>query len=372
MAWSDYRGQAVGGGTNQSGGDIFGIRLDAQGQPIDAMPFLIAGGMGLQQRPQVAWNGEAWLVLYISQDPVGGYFEDRMRAVRVSAQGQVLDATPIVFPPSQFIPDTIGLQVAGQNGQWLMVRCIYHDDGYGTKLVGQRLDGDGTLLDPTPRLLIDWVYGQTKILAADGEYLVAGSDFYDSVNTQARRIGLDAQPIGAAFSVPSLNLATDGSEYYVTWISNYVNLVGSRVTSDGTLLTPAGTLIVANFSQYDHSTITHDGTQWWFEWGVSDQLHTVRIDAAGNVLDPERRRAAADRDRRQRQHGLQPGAGPPRRRRRAPVLVRPARRPRLRHQRLHPADLRRQRPRHRALRLHRHRQPAHCPTSRPAPPARSP
>ncbi len=286
VAWSDYRGQAVGGGTNQSGGDIFGIRLDAQGQPIDAMPFLIAGGMGLQHKPQVAWNGEAWLVLFISQDPVGGYFEDRMRAVRVSAQGQILDTTPIVFPPSQFIPDTIGLQVAGQNGQWLMVRCIYHDDGYGTKLVGQRLDGDGTLLDPTPQLLIDWVYGQTRILAADGEYLVAGWDFYDSVNTRARRIGLDAQPLAAAFSMPSLNIATDGSEYYVTWISNYVNLVGSRVTSDGTLLTPAGTLIVANFSQYDHSTITHDGTQWWFEWGVSDLLHTVRIDAAGNVLDP--------------------------------------------------------------------------------------
>jgi hypothetical protein len=286
VAWSDYRGQAVGGGANQSGGDVFGIRLDAQGQPIDAMPFLIAGGMGLQQKPQVAWNGEAWLVLFISQDPVGGYFEDRMRAVRVSAQGQILDTTPIVFPPSQFTPDTIGLQVAGQNGQWLMVRCIYHDDGYGTKLVGQRLDGNGTLLDPTPRLLIDWVYGQTRILATDGEYLVAGWDFYDSVNTKARRIGLDAQPIGAAFSMPSLNIASDGSEYYVTWISNYVNLVGSRVTSEGILLTPAGTLIVANFSQYDHSTIAHDGTQWWFEWGVSDLLHTVRIDAAGNVLDP--------------------------------------------------------------------------------------
>ncbi len=286
VAWSDYRGQAVGGGANQSGGDIFGIRLDAQGQPIDAMPFLIAGGMGLQQKPQVAWNGEAWLVLFISQDPVGGYFEDRMRAVRVSAAGQILDATPMVFPPSQFIPDTIGLQVAGQAGQWLMVRCIYHDDGYGTKLVGQRLDGDGTLLDPTPRLLIDWVYGQTRILAADGEYLVAGWDFYDSANTKARRVGLDAQPLGEAFAMPSLNIATDGSEYYVTWISDYVNLVGSRVTRDGTLLMPAGTPIVVNFSQYDHSTLTHDGTQWWLEWGVSDLLHTVRIDAAGTVLDP--------------------------------------------------------------------------------------
>ena len=28
VVWSDYRGQSVGGGAQQSGGDIFGIRLD--------------------------------------------------------------------------------------------------------------------------------------------------------------------------------------------------------------------------------------------------------------------------------------------------------------------------------------------------------
>ena len=286
VAWTDLRGQAVGGGTNQSGGDVFGIRLDAHGNPIEAMPFLIAGGMGLQQRPLVAWNGQAWLVVYISQDQVGGYYEDRMRAVRVSAEGQVLDATPIVFPPTQFTPNTIGLQAAGQNGQWLITRCIYHDSGYGTQLVGQRIDGNGTLLDTTPRLLLDWIYGGTKLLAADGEYMVAGPDWNDSTIAKARRVGLDAQPIGASFNVPSLNLATNGSEHYVVWIADYVNLVGSRMTLTGTLLTPAGTPIVTNFSQYSQSTLAHDGTQWWLEWGASDQLRTVRIDAAGNVLDP--------------------------------------------------------------------------------------
>ncbi len=124
------------------------------------------------------------------------------------------------------------------------------------------------------------------LLAANGEYLAAGPDWNTSTNAKARRIGLDAQPIGAAFTVPSLNLATNGSEYYVTWVADFVNLVGSRMTNTGTLLTPAGTMIVANFSQYNQSTLAHDGTQWWFEWGVSDQLHTVRIDAAGTVLDP--------------------------------------------------------------------------------------
>lgn len=284
--WSDYRGSSVGGGTNQSDGDIFGIRLDSEGDPIEDAPFLIAGGMGLQRDPLVAWNGQSWLVVYISQDPVGSYFDYQMRAVRVSPQGQVLDTTPILFPPTQYTPNTIGLQVAGQGGQWLITRCIYHSDGYGTYLAGQRINNNGTLLDPTPLMLMDWVYGQTKTIVSAGEYLVAGPDWSSSSTIKARRIGLNGQPLGASFNVPSLNIAGNGGEYYVAWISNYVNLVGSRMTLSGTLLTPNGTLIVPNFSQYHQSTLAHDGINWWLEWGASDQLHTVRINAAGNVLDP--------------------------------------------------------------------------------------
>lgn len=286
VVWSDFRGQEVGGGSEQSGGDVFGIRLDAQGAPLDASPILIAGGMGLQDRPFLAWNGEAWLVVFRSQDPVGGYFEYRTRAVRVSAQGQVLDATPITFPATQFEPNDIGLNVAGQGGQWLVTRCIYHNDGYGTFLAGQRIDTAGQLLDPTPIVIMDWVYGPTKAVVADGEYLVIGPDWSDGGTLKAQRVGLDAQPFGASFTVPGMTIAGSGSEYYVSWIVDFGTLLGSRMTLDGTLLTPAGTVLVSGFTQYDHSTLAHDGTQWWLEWGISDILRTVRIDAAGNVLDP--------------------------------------------------------------------------------------
>jgi len=286
VAWSDYRGRSSGSQTIQSDGDILGIRVDADGNPIDPIPFMIAGGMGLQRYPTVAWNGDTWLVLYQSQDPVGGYFDTQIRAVRVSPQGEVLDPTPILFPRTQFSPSTIGMTVAGQSGQWLVTRCVYHNDGYGTYLAGQRLDGGGQLLDPTPIMLNDWVYGQTRTVVADGEYLAVGPDWYGSSIIKARRIGLDGQPIGASFNVPSLNITGNGSEYYVVWIADFVNLVGSRMTATGTLLTPAGTVIVSNFSQYNQSTLTHDGTNWWLEWGVSDQLHTVRISGTGSVLDP--------------------------------------------------------------------------------------
>lgn len=285
VVWSDYRGQAAGGGTNQQGGEIFGIRLDASGAPVDAMPFRIAGGMGLQRQPIVAWNGSAWLVLYVSQEPTEYYYEDRICAVRVSAAGQVLDSAPIVLPADAFTPSTVGLNLTGQAGEWLITRAVYHSDGYGNFLGGQRISAGGTLLDATPLVLLDWIWGDTVALPSNGEYVVAAADFYGSGNVRARRVSTSGQPIGAEFSLPSLQVATSGAELYVVWIKDYVNLVGSRVSNSGVLATPAGTPIVTNFSSYTHSTLTHDGTQWWLEWGVSDLLHTVRINAAGTVLD---------------------------------------------------------------------------------------
>jgi hypothetical protein len=287
VVWSDYRARSNDSQTIQSDGDIFGIRLNAAGQPIDPAPFMIAGGMGLQRTPLVAWNGQAWLVVYTSQDPTSGYFEDRMRGVRVSAQGAILDSTPILFTPPQYAAGTIGFGLSGQNGQWLMTRCIYHEaTGYGTYLSGQRIDSSGALLDPTPVMLMDWVYGSAAVLVGPGEYLVAGPDWTNSSTIKAQRVSTAGTPIGAQFTLPSLNVASSGSEYYVTWIADFVNLVGSRVTSTGTLLTPSGTLIVPNFSQYNQSSIAHDGSQWWFLWGGGSQLHTVRINASGSVLDP--------------------------------------------------------------------------------------
>jgi hypothetical protein len=287
IAWSDSRGRSSGSQTIQSDGDIFGIRLDSAGNPVDPSPFLIAGGMGLQRYPTVAWNGQNWLVLYQSQDPVGEYYDTQIRAVRVSPAGQVLDATPILFPPTQFSPSTVGMTVAGQNGQWLVTRCVYHSDGYGTYLAGQRIGGNGQLLDASPIMLNDWVYGATRTLVANGEYLVVGPDWTNGSTIKARRAGLNAQPIGASFTVPGMTIASNGSEYYVTWISGYTNIVGSRMTSTGTLLNPAGTVLFSDPSvSYYHTNLTHDGINWWFEWGAADIVRTLRISPTGGVLDP--------------------------------------------------------------------------------------
>lgn len=285
-AWSDFRGRSAGNQTIQSDCDIFGIRLDTNGVPIDAAPFLVAGGMGFQQRPRIAWNGQNWLVLYESQDPAAGYYDTFIRAVRVSAQGQTLDEVPLSLPPELFSPSTIGLTLSGLNGEWLVARCVYHNDGYGTFLAGQRIAADGHLIDTAPIMLNDWVYGALKVAANNGEYMVIGPDWNNSSTLKARRISPTLLPLAGSFNLPNgaQGVGTSGTELYVTWIANFTDLVGSRMTNTGTLLNPAGTMLFPNFS--GELGIAHDGLQWWISRSISNIAALIRVDASGTRLDP--------------------------------------------------------------------------------------
>src|SRR6185436_310344 len=62
--WQDQRSSPMTSG-QQSGFDLFAVRLDALGLPIDPLPFPITMAGGLQSTPRVAWNGSAWLVAWV-------------------------------------------------------------------------------------------------------------------------------------------------------------------------------------------------------------------------------------------------------------------------------------------------------------------
>ena len=79
--WTDAR---AGEGRN----DVYGIRLDAAGDPLGAS-FAINQDDGSQVRPLVAWNGQNWLVAFMS--------DGTLSAVRVAPDGSLLDAQPIAI-----------------------------------------------------------------------------------------------------------------------------------------------------------------------------------------------------------------------------------------------------------------------------------
>jgi len=283
LVWMDARATNVGNGTNESWLDILGVRLDLDGNPIDETPFVINAGAGYQKSPQVAWNGEQWLVTFVSQDPMGQFYGDNVRGVRVDGDATVLDENPILL-----VSDEQFWTVAGHGGEWLVAWSDYYPSNFGTFLRGRRLGGDGQFLDAAPVLLMDWVWWLpgTKLLASENEYLAVIADWNDSSVTKAVRIGFDGQPIDAPFTIPSKDVATNGEEYYVVWLANFVELVGSRMTASGALLTPLGALITEGYSSFYSASVAHDGVTWWVQWSAANLINTARVDSSGTVLDP--------------------------------------------------------------------------------------
>ena len=68
--------------------DIYAARLDAAGQLMDPTPIVVAQAPWSQTRPQVAWNGQNWLVVWNTR--AGGRHHDHDRragGARLAARG---------------------------------------------------------------------------------------------------------------------------------------------------------------------------------------------------------------------------------------------------------------------------------------------
>ena len=105
VVWQEMR-TALSGTTNTpynglggNGWDIYGARLDSDGNLLDASPILITQEGHNQEDPQLAWNGENWLVVW-TRERNQWYFDlDSSLRARVSPSGALLDATPIPIRP---------------------------------------------------------------------------------------------------------------------------------------------------------------------------------------------------------------------------------------------------------------------------------
>lgn len=73
--WQDLRTSPFVGppfSTEGRGFNIYALRLDASGEPVDPAPFVIAQVFGDQTKPRVAWNGQNWLVAWGGRTRLSG------------------------------------------------------------------------------------------------------------------------------------------------------------------------------------------------------------------------------------------------------------------------------------------------------------
>ncbi len=292
--WSDYRSASNDLLEWETYGDIYGMRLDAAGAPLATVPFVITQGPGTQMNPTAVWNGDHWLVVYesYSVSGTGSYYQKSLEAVRVAADGQVLDTTPLrIFG---VIPFVSSWDVASDGTDWVVA---FHGDTDSYDLKAVRITAAGGVELPANSLVPGTYYMRynLRLAYAAGVYLLTwqGLDDTEGIRFDQDIQVLDAAPLTILDGVANPDdLASNGSQFYLVWEQQQPDfttaVMGSRISPAGIKLDGSGVNISdTQQPQTDTTTaVVWDGVQWKTTWMHNGTLYLARISSAGQVLDP--------------------------------------------------------------------------------------
>lgn len=279
----------------ESSSDIYAMRFDANGVPLDAVPIIVTQEAGNQQRPQVVWNGTNWLVFFESVDLAGFGFsaDESLEAVRVSPAGVVLDPKPIKI--RNVSPAGTSWTAASDGTDWVVAAMT---SDMSSALVLLKVTAAGQVLQG-PKVVVPSTYflwGELRLAYASGVFLFIWSEFSDTfaLRFDSNLTVIDPAPFRLVSGHVVTDLASSGTQFYATWFQpvSFVDQVfGSRVSTAGAVLDGGGSgvMISASNSKPDGFTkafVTWDGTNFRVTWSSSSKLYTARVSSNGSVLDP--------------------------------------------------------------------------------------
>jgi len=280
--------------------DIYAARLDVNGNLLDPSPIIISNAGLNQSKPDVAWNGQNWLVVWETMRSDWYFFTDIL-AVRVSPQGAVLDSIPINIRLENQNPSGdhgSNPSVTSDGTNWVVT---WEDISYVGSLaypniVAARISPSGTIIDNPPIVLYTGEtpgtfgpVGPQMRLAGDEFLVVWGNSGLYTVMGKRYDLNLqsiDRNPFGIANTSYGPRLASNGTDFFVVTHDR----LGYRVTHSGTVLDPNG--IEFGFGgQTDRGPdVAWDGANWVVGYsGVNSftwKIYLTRISTSGTVLPP--------------------------------------------------------------------------------------
>jgi len=278
--------------------DIYGARIDEDGNILDPAGILIARGNSYDPNPDVAFDGTNYLVVWHYNETGNPY---NIYGARVSKQGIVLDTEPF------FISDATGTQmsprVAFDGTNYLVV--WYDSRGGSYDIYGTRVAQNGAVLNSSGIAIstaTDYQYFPN--VSFDGtNYMVVWQDQrngeYDIYGSRVDQDGIVLDPAGIAISTaseeqnrPSIDF--DGNNYFVAWddyrSTSAYDIYGSLITPDGTVLNGEGIPISTAADIQSSPSVSFDGTNYLVTWhdrrdGSNYDIFGARVNHSGVVQD---------------------------------------------------------------------------------------
>jgi hypothetical protein len=302
VVWQDGR-------NTTTGPDIYGARVTSGGVVSDPSGIAISGAVGPQASPAVAFNGTDFMVVWTDARD-GSDFD--IYGSRVDTNGNVLDFSGIAI--STVVGGEFSPKVAASGTNFL---AVWEDDrnavtGGNVDIYAARVSG-GVALDAggfrvgvgsadrhVPAVaagLTDYlvVWQDERNLAASGE------DIYGARVTTA---GTVTDPTGFAIDTGTNDQTTpvvafNGSQYLVTWTdarnmaTSDLDIYGTLVSPDATVSPAAGLVISTGAAEETAPAVASNGTNYLVVWQDNRDSDTsgadiygVRVTTGGTVLDP--------------------------------------------------------------------------------------
>jgi hypothetical protein len=252
-----------------------------------------------QSKPACGFDGTDYLVAWLDLRN-GGY--SSIYCARVAEDGEVLDPAGIAVTPPRYGQ---GRPAIGFDGTKYLL--VWHWEG---NIYGAGVGQNGDVLDYGGKIVFSGTTDQySPVLAYDDEnYLMVWEDGSGSdINIYGSRIdtsGTALDPSGIAISTESEwqtqpAIAFADTTFLVTWVDERSAIVqeiyGARVTTQGTVLDPAGILIATSlpFDTIVHASpsVSFGGADWLCVYQKNDNngndpnVYGRRIAATGTIID---------------------------------------------------------------------------------------
>jgi cysteine-rich repeat protein len=288
VVWTDNRG------TGQYGDwDLYGTRVSPSGIVLDPAGIYLAPEPD-ELSPELASNGTDYLVVWKRENVTSA----PIQALRVGANGNVLDASPIAISPP-----TAGRPQVASNGSDYLVTYLISAGGLDFDVYATRVTAQGSVLDANGILVATAVPPEIAVASNGANYLIAYPKFNPSANIFATRVASDGSVLdstGIEVSTPSTAernpaVASDGTNYFVVW-NDYrntefdLNIFGAMVTGSGAVTAPNGIAVTTAAQHQRNPKIAWNGSAYlavWEDLRLGTDIFAARISAAGTVLDPD-------------------------------------------------------------------------------------
>lgn len=290
-----YYGAVVYNGTDftvsWSGGDLGLARVALDATVVaDSVTSVTTGST--TNRPVMAMAGDVGLVVF--EQEVDGV--RRVYAARFSAAGQVLDPGGVLI--SKETTSSVDVSVTAGESEFFAVWT----DTSGSRVLASRIGFDGEVLASELPISRSPATARAGAVAYDGSnYLVVWSDDRDTDATlYGTRVKADGSPVDAAdVALGTGTRAYQSWDVDLTWANGRYSLayagegvLGRFIGSDLTVLEPGVLELTPLPNAQLLSSAAWDGTQYVLGYSDErnedgDQLRSVRIDDAGNILTPE-------------------------------------------------------------------------------------